>query len=164
MGDVNNNLSLFFQLLDHFKQTVNFCVAEACRRLIKTDYFQVFPAVCLHDLHHLLIGNAQILYLCSRLDRKSKIPNNLSSHLIRLACVDHAKPVCRHTSQINVFCHTQFQKNLSLLIDYADPFLNCLMGRVKMFLDSVQQIFSLCRLIITIQHFQKCGFSGSVLT
>ena len=73
-------------------------------------------------------------------------------------------PVDRHSSEINILCDRKFQKNLTFLIDNGDSFFDRLMRGLEMFFHTVQQIFSACRLIISIQHFQKCGFPRSVLS
>ena len=161
---IDDDLAFRFQLCDDLKQSIDLWIGKGCCRLIKADYLQILSRICLHDLDHLLVSDTQIFDFCRRVDRKTKIFNDLWCHLVCFLGIDESKTVDRHSSEINILCDRKFQKNLTFLIDNGDSFFDCLMRGLEMFFHTVQQIFSACRLIISIQHFQKCGFPRSVLS
>ena len=127
MRYVDNDFALSLQLFNDCKETVDLRVAQAGRGLVKADNLQILTAVSLHNLHHLLIGNAQILYLCGGRNRKAEIINDFLRHLVRLRCADDPQFIRRHPSQINIFSYAQLQQNLPFLVDDADAFLDGLL-------------------------------------
>jgi len=164
MGNINNDFIFFLQFSDDSEEDINFRVTQTCRRLIKADHFEIFPAVCFHNFDHLLKGDAQILNFCGRIDWQPEILNNGGSHLVRFFYINNSEIVYRHSSQKNIFGNGQFHQNLTFLINDADSLFDCFLGRVEFLFNAINQIFPFIRLVIAVQNFKKSGFSGSVFS
>ena len=74
---INDHFSLFLELTNDLKQTVNFRIGQRSGGFVKGNQFQIISAIGFHNLHHLLIGNAQILYHITRFHIQTKIVYNL---------------------------------------------------------------------------------------
>ena len=162
VGHIQDNLPFVFQLADDLKEAVDLRVRKGGGRLVKCDDSQVLPAVCLHDLHHLLVRDGQILDLLGRPDRKSELIDDTLRHPVRLRSVDHAQTVGGHPAKVDVFRHTQLQQNLPLLIDNADTILNRLMRGLIMLLLPIQKVGPARRLVVTVERLQQRRLTGSV--
>ena len=162
MGNVDDDLAFRFQLADDPEQRVDLRIRQGCSRLVKGDHFQVFPAVGLHDLHHLLIGDGKILDLVGGFHIQTEFINDGLRSAVNLAHFDSSHETGGKTAEENIFTDSQLQHDLPFLIDHADTGGHGLPGAVKVARLSVDQIFTGGLLIVAVEHLQQGRFACAV--
>ena len=161
--DVDDDLALGLELADDGEQRLDLRIAQAGGGLVKADDAQVFAAARLHDLHQLLIGDAQILDLVRSLDRDAELVDDLLRHLVGLVRVNDAEDIGGHAPQIDVFRDGELHEELPLLIDDAHARLDGLVRVAEMHLLAVDQVLPRGRLVVSIERLEQRRLAGTVL-
>ena len=149
MGDIENDLSFRPQLADDIEQDIDLVVAQAGSRLVKRDDIGI-ATDGLHDLYHLLMGDAQASHLCFRADIQPEAFGNFSGAPVHQSEIDQAVFLFRPVAQKDVLRHRHIHQNLTLLIDHAHAVRDRFPGSGEMDRLSVDQIFPKVRLVIAV--------------
>ena len=163
MGNVEDDLTLGFQLADDIEQNVNLIVAQAGGGLVKGDNVRI-AVDGLHDLDHLLVRDAQRADLGIGADVQPEPLGNGRRALVHLVEIDHAVFLAGPVTQKDVFCDRHIQQYLTFLIDNAHAVGDRVFRGRKVNRLVIDQILTKVRLIVPIQDFQQGGLTGAVLT
>ena len=106
--------------MDDMEEAFDLGVGKARGRLVEGDHLEVLAAVRLHDLDHLLIGDAQVLDLVGRLDVQTEIVNDFLRLFVQLLGFDLAERAGRKPTEVDVFADGELEHDLALLINHAD--------------------------------------------
>ena len=163
MGNVNDDLALVTQLLDDAEQAFDFRVRQRSGRLVESDHLHVFTAVSLHDLDHLLIGNAQILDLIGGLHVQTELINDGLCLFMQFLGLDCTEQTGGQTTQENVFTNGKLQHDLPFLVDDTDTSSHCFTGIIEVAGFAIDQVLAAGLLIVTIQDLQQSGLTCTIL-
>ena len=158
--DVQDDFSLFLQFGNDPEQGRDLRVGKAGGRLVEADDGRV-PAVRLHDLHHLLVGDAQAGHLGTRVHVKPEFIDDLLRVRVKGLPVD-ASVLLGQESGVDVLRHAEGGDHLPFLIDDADSGEDRLVRILEILLLSVQQIGTFCLLDVTGEDLQQRALSGAV--
>lgn len=109
----------------------------------------------LHDLDHLLIGDAQVLDLVGRLDVQTEIVNDFLRLFVQLLGFDLAERAGRKPTEVDVFADGELEHDLALLINHADAGGDRLGRAVEVARLTVDKILAAGLLVVAVENFQK---------
>ena len=115
------------------------------------------------DLHHLPLGDAQISYPGTRIDRKPQAQQRLPAAADRFAPVDGAEPGFRQTAQKQVLGDAQVRRQHRFLIDDGETAFDHLQGGEPPDGLAVDADLAGIGLIGAGKDLDEGGFPGSVL-
>lgn len=161
VADVHHADALGLQALDDLKQLVDLALGQGGRRFVQHQDLGV-EADGLGDLHHLLLGHAQLAHHRVGVQVNAKVVQNLFGFAVHHRVVDKDAALVRPPDK-DVVGHAQMAAHVELLHDDGDAELMRFGDRIDVDFFALDEDLALVGVVYAGQDLHQRRFAGAVL-